>query len=157
MRGMNSHLRSHNRRSAKILIFIRVGILTAGLAWIMLHPVVLHWNGNWRVISSAEAKRHRWHIIVVADIAAIKVALNRYKSTKGHYPRTEQGLRVLVTQPIEPVSLYGGRTLLDSVPKDPWGSEYIYFCPGKVHPDTYDLYSAGPDRVADTADDDWGN
>ena len=46
--------------------------------------------------------------------------------------------------------------LFREVPKDPWGSNYIYLSPGRKNPTGYDLYSAGPDRKADTADDDWG-
>ena len=42
------------------------------------------------------------------------------------------------------------------LPKDPWGNPYIYRCPGLKNPGGYDLYSAGQDRQADTADDDWG-
>jgi len=42
------------------------------------------------------------------------------------------------------------------VPKDPWASDYIYRCPGLKNPSGYDLYSAGPDRIPDTQDDDWG-
>ena len=43
------------------------------------------------------------------------------------------------------------------MPKDPWGSDYIYRDPGLKNPGGYDLYFAGPDRQADTSDDDWGN
>ena len=45
---------------------------------------------------------------------------------------------------------------LDSVPKDPWGKEFVYLNPGRKNPNGYDLYSAGPDRVPDTVDDEWG-
>ena len=38
----------------------------------------------------------------------------------------------------------------------PWGSDYVYRSPGLKNPGTYDLYSAGPDRIPDTPDDDWG-
>ncbi len=37
-----------------------------------------------------------------------------------------------------------------------WGSDYVYRSPGLKNPGTYDLYSAGPDRIPDTPDDDWG-
>ena len=37
------------------------------------------------------------------------------------------------------------------------GSDYIYRDPGLKNPGGYDLYSARPDRQADTSDDDWGN
>jgi general secretion pathway protein G len=46
--------------------------------------------------------------------------------------------------------------LFKEVPKDPWNNEYIYISPGRKNPESYDLYSAGPDRIADTGDDDWG-
>jgi len=56
-------------------------------------------------------------------MSGIKFLLNRYKSITGHYPTTEQGLAALVAQQLEPVSMYGGRTVLDSMPKDLWGND----------------------------------
>jgi general secretion pathway protein G len=93
---------------------------------------------------------------VRADVQAIGTQLQLYESMNGFYPTTEQGLLALVTQPStdpQPTRWY---QLFKQVPKDPWGSEYIYRCPGQKHPDSYDLYSAGPDRRQDTGDDDWG-
>ena len=46
---------------------------------------------------------------------------------------------------------------MDEVPKDAWGSFYIYRNPGRKNSSGYDLFSAGPDRIPDTGDDDWGN
>ena len=93
---------------------------------------------------------------VRADVQAIGTQLQLYESMNGFYPTTEQGLQALVTQPStdpQPTRWY---QLFKQVPKDPWGSEYLYRCPGQKHPDSYDLYSAGPDRRQDTEDDDWG-
>src|SRR6266487_3968478 len=93
---------------------------------------------------------------VKADILSIGTQLQLYESMNGFYPTTEQGLQALVTQPStdpQPTRWY---QLFKQVPKDPWGSEYIYRCPGQRHPESYDLYSTGPDRKADTTDDDWG-
>jgi general secretion pathway protein G len=93
---------------------------------------------------------------VRADVQAIGTQLQLYESMNGFYPTTEQGLQALVTQSStdpQPTRWY---QLFKQVPKDPWGSEYIYRCPGQRHPDSYDLYSAGPDRRGDTGDDDWG-
>ena len=93
---------------------------------------------------------------VRADVQAIGTQLQLYESMNGFYPTTEQGLQALVTQPStdpQPTRWY---QLFKQVPKDPWGSDYIYRCPGQRNPGTYDLYSAGPDRRADTDDDDWG-
>jgi general secretion pathway protein G len=93
---------------------------------------------------------------VRADVQAIGTQLQLYESMNGFYPTSEQGLQALVTQPStdpQPARWY---QLFKQVPKDPWGSEYIYRCPGQRHPESYDLYSAGPDRRPDTEDDDWG-
>jgi general secretion pathway protein G len=49
------------------------------------------------------------------DIGNIHNALKLYYAKKGHYPDTASGLRALVeTQALE------------TMPKDPWGNEYVY-------------------------------
>ena len=93
---------------------------------------------------------------VRADVQAIGTQLQLYESMNGFYPTTEQGLQALVTQPSTDPKPARWYQLFKQAPKDPWGSDYIYRCPGQRNPGTYDLYSAGPDRRADTADDDWG-
>jgi general secretion pathway protein G len=93
---------------------------------------------------------------VRADIQAIGTQLKLYESMNGFYPTTEQGLQALVTRPDtdpQPARWY---QLFKDAPKDPWQNNYIYRCPGIKHPDSYDLFSAGPDRKPDTTDDDWG-
>lgn len=93
---------------------------------------------------------------VRADIQAIGTQLKLYESMNGFYPTTDQGLQALVTKPDtdpQPARWY---QLFKDVPKDPWQNPYIYRCPGIKHPDSYDLFSAGPDRKPDTTDDDWG-
>ena len=80
---------------------------------------------------------------VRADIQWIRKMLLSYNETNGHNPSTDQGLQALVPR------------FMEEVPKDAWGTPYVYRCPGKRYPNAYDLFSAGPDRVADTADDEW--
>jgi len=83
---MGSRLQSQYRRPVKLLIFIAVGIVAAGLVWILLHGMVLSRNylaGTWRVMSSAEAKKHRSHMMVAAHISTLKAILDRYKSITG--------------------------------------------------------------------------
>lgn len=95
-------------------------------------------------------------VAVRADIQAIGTQLKLYESMNGFLPTTEQGIQAMVTQPSgepRPVRWY---QLFKEVPKDPWGNNYIYLSPGRKNPTSYDLYSAGPDRKADTGDDDWG-
>jgi general secretion pathway protein G len=93
---------------------------------------------------------------VQADVQAIKTQLQLYESMNGFYPTTEQGLQALVTQPQNDPRPMRWYQLFRELPKDPWGSDYIYRCPGQKNPDIYDLFSPGPDRKADTVDDDWG-
>lgn len=93
---------------------------------------------------------------VKADLQAIKTQLKMYEVMNGFIPTTEQGLQVFVTQPTTEPKPSRWFQLFDHVPKDPWGNDYIYRAPGLKHPNSYDLFSAGPDRKPDTADDDWG-
>jgi general secretion pathway protein G len=96
-------------------------------------------------------------VAVQADIQAISTQLKLYESMNGYLPTTEQGLQALVTQPSTEPRPQRWYQLFKEVPKDPWGNNYIYLSPGRKSPTGYDLYSAGPDRKADTADDDWGH
>ena len=32
----------------------------------------------------------------------------------------------------------------DSIPQDPWHNDYIYECPGRHNPSSYDISSLGP-------------
>src|SRR5207249_210191 len=86
---------------------------------------------------------------VQADVQAIKTQLQLYESMNGFYPTTEQGLQALVTQPQNDPRPTRWYQLFKEFPKDPWGSNYIYRNPGQKNPDSYDLFSAGPDRKAD--------
>ena len=96
------------------------------------------------------------HIRVAADIQGINTQLGLYESMNGFYPTTEQGLQALVTQPSTDPKPTRWYQLYKELPKDPWGTDYIYRCPGLKNPNGYDLYSAGPDRKPDTTDDDSG-
>ena len=94
---------------------------------------------------------------VRADVQAIGTQLKLYESMNGFTPTTEQGLAALVTQPSTEPRPTRWHQLFKSIPKDPWGNNYIYLCPGRKNPTGYDLYSAGKDRKPDTADDNWGD
>jgi general secretion pathway protein G len=96
------------------------------------------------------------HIRVAADIQGINTQLGLYESMNGFYPTTEQGLQALVTQSNTDPKPTRWYQLYKELPKDPWASDYIYRCPGLKNPNGYDLFSPGPDRKPDTADDDPG-
>ncbi len=81
------------------------------------------------------------------QIKNIETALKLYKLDNGNYPSTEQGLVALITKPTVGVIpngyKEGGYLESKKVPKDPWGSDYLYISPGE-HGD-YDLFSYGSD------------
>ena len=77
-----------------------------------------------------------------AQICLLGTALDLYHLDVGHYPSTEDGLRVLREKPDNAPS-WGGPYLDKPVPRDPWGRPYIYKCPGEHGP--YDLSSLGAD------------
>jgi len=93
---------------------------------------------------------------VRADVQSIGTQLMQYEAMNGFYPSTEQGLEALVSKAESEPRPTRWYQFFKELPRDPWGTPYIYRCPGTKHPDKYDLFSAGPDRQADTGDDDWG-
>ncbi len=95
-------------------------------------------------------------VAVKADLQAIGTQLMQYEAMNGFYPTTEQGIQALVSQPSSEPRPNRWYPFFREMPKDPWGMPYSYRCPGIKHPDKYDLFSDGPDRLPDTADDDWG-
>ena len=97
------------------------------------------------------------HTTVAADLQGMSTQLKLYESMNGFMPTTEQGLRALVVQPDTDPRPSRWYQLFKEMPKDPWHNDYIYLNPGRKNPSGFDLYSAGPDRKPDTADDDWGN
>lgn len=133
-----------NTRSAFTLLEI---MLVVTIIALLLGAAIYRLAGN------VEYARHTR---VQADIQGIGTQLKLYESMNGFYPTTEQGLEALVSQPTTDPQPSRWYQLYKEMPKDPWQNNYIYRCPGTKNPTGYDLYSAGPDRVADTADDDWG-
>jgi general secretion pathway protein G len=99
-----------------------------------------------------EAKR----TMAGVQIQGLETALKVYKLDNGMYPSTEQGLSALVTPPtignLPAKWRQGGYLEKGKVPKDPWGNEYIYLCPG-VHGD-FDISSRGADGLPGGEGDD---
>ena len=91
------------------------------------------------------------------DIQSIRTSLLAYNGMNGFYPTTEQGLMALVSRPGSEPAPTSWRRMMDELPKDAWGMPYIYRNPGRRNPSGYDVFSAGPDRLPDTSDDDYGN
>lgn len=102
-------------------------------------------------VSKARADR------VGADIKTISSQLKIYRLNNFNYPTTDQGLEALISKPSGEPEPKNWRQLLEKMPKDPWGREYLYVSPGEKG--DYDLYSLGRDgRVGGEGEDaDIGN
>jgi len=91
------------------------------------------------------------------DILGFKESLAAYQLQTGTLPTTEQGLSALWAKPTaEPIPDHWRAMLDHDCSLDPWGHPYQYLNPGKHNPDKYDVFSMGPDGIANT-DDDIGN
>lgn len=88
-----------------------------------------------------------------SDIVALEGSLDMYKLDNHRYPTTEQGLQALVTKPeIAPIpNGYRADGYIRRLPQDPWGNDYLLVSPGEHG--AVDVFSAGPDGEANTADD----
>jgi len=90
---------------------------------------------------------------VEADIQAISTQLRVYEMQNGAPPTTQQGLKALVSQPVDGPAPRRWLQLLEEVPLDPWGEEYVFRYPGRSNPRGFDLFSKGPDRQEGGGDD----
>jgi general secretion pathway protein G len=82
-----------------------------------------------------------------AQIEGLTSALKMYKLDNGAYPTTDQGLMALVEAPSGAKKWRkGGYLEKGKIPKDPWGNEFIYLCPGTNG--DFDLISYGTDGVS---------
>jgi general secretion pathway protein G len=137
--------RSSSLRAAFTLLEIMLVVLIIGL----LIGMALRFTGG----KLDEARR----VKVAGDLQQIKTNLMMYQAGNGFYPSSEQGLKALVAKPESEPQPRNWRQLDDQVPRDPWDKEYFYVYPGKHNPKEYDIFSAGPDRNPDTAEDNIGN
>ena len=78
------------------------------------------------------------------QIATFKTALDAYEVDNGFYPRGKNGLMDLIQQPRDAQNWRGPYLQSDSIPQDPWHNDYIYECPGRHNPSSYDISSLGP-------------
>jgi len=110
-------------------------MLVLGIIAVLVGSAIYMLSGNIDV-----AKEQR----VQSDIQAISMQLRTYEMLNYRKPSTEQGLKALVLMPSSAPKPQHWKKLMESVPLDPWGNEYVYRNPGKFKTDGYDLYSLGP-------------
>ena len=79
-------------------------------------------------------------------------ALDSFEVDNGYYPKGKNGLNELVQAPRDAQN-WRGPYMKSEIPLDPWGQPYVYECPGKHNPTSYDLMSMGPDKRVGGDDD----
>ena len=89
-------------------------------------------------------------------IVKVSAAPDAYEVDNGYYPKGKNGLLDLIQQPRDSQNWRGPYIQSDTIPKDPWGNDYVLVNPGEHG--AYDLLSAGPDGEMGTEDDitNWG-
>lgn len=89
-----------------------------------------------------------------ADVKAWETNLIRYQTKNLTLPTQQQGLASMVTKPSGgPQPKYWIQLAKPEALNDPWGHPYQYRNPGAHNPQTYDVYSMGPDGQDGTPDD----
>lgn len=78
----------------------------------------------------------------LGDIKTYQTAIDLF--ALDHNDKYPQTLQELVS---------GNKKYLRDLNKDPWGNEYVYLMPGEKYPESYDVFSMGPDGQRGTADD----
>lgn len=137
-------LENHNQRRQRqgftlielLLVLVILGVL-AGI-------VVPKFGGTTERSREAAAQ---------TQISTFKTALDAYEVDMGNYPKGKDGLKELIVAPRNNKNWRGPYLQTDSIPKDPWGNDYIYECPGKHNPSSYDIMSMGKDARVGGDDD----
>lgn len=101
------------------LIEIMVVVVILGILASIVVPKIINRPDEARVVKARQ------------DVLAIQSALELYKLDNGIYPSTDQGLLALVEKPDSSPSPRNWKQYLRSLPKDPWGRDYLYLNPGE--------------------------
>ncbi len=111
------------------LIEIMVVVVILGILAALVVPKIIHRPDEARVVKGKQ------------DVLAIQSALDLYKLDNGFYPSTDQGLQALAQKPSSTPTPQNWQPYLKSLPKDPWGRDYLYLNPG-AH-DEVDVFTYG--------------
>ncbi len=135
--------RGDRRRGGFTLIELLLVVVIIGILAAIVVPKLV---GRGEDANIAAAKQ---------QVAIFKSSLSMYEIDNGNFPTQEQGLAALVSKPSAAPEPKKWKKYLDAdaLPKDPWGNEYLYKCPGEKNPDGYDLCCVGKDGAQGTEDD----
>jgi len=119
------------KQSGFSLIEIMVVVVILGILASIVVPKIISRPDEARAVKAKQ------------DVLSIQNALDLYRLDNGFYPSTDQGLIALVEKPTSSPEPGNWKQYLKSLPKDPWGREYIYLNPGE-HGEI-DIFTLGAD------------
>lgn len=130
---LNNKMQSTRRgsQSGFSLIELIAVVAILGILAAVVAPKILDRPGKARI---ARAK---------TDVSSILSSLEMYKLDNFNYPTTDQGLIALVEQPTGEPEAPNWSGYLKSMPKDPWGRDYMFLSPGENG--DIDVYTFGRD------------
>jgi len=111
------------------LIEIMVVVVILGILASLIVPKIISRPDDARIVKA----KH--------DVLGVQNALDLYRLDNGFYPSTDQGLLALVEKPTTTPAPRNWKAYLKSLPKDPWGRDYVYLNPGQ-HGDV-DVFTFG--------------
>jgi general secretion pathway protein G len=110
------------------------------IMWLILLAIILAGI----VLPRFASPRARF-VAASAQIAVLSTALGAFNIDNGQFPHGSNGLMDLIRKPPDATNWHGPY-LVGPVPQDPWRHDFIYQCPGRHNPQSYDLSSIAPDR-----------
>ncbi len=126
-----------NRRAARSRGFTLVELVV-----VMMIIAILAGAAVLQVNKNAQTARR---VRALSDLKVFETALDQYAAENGDPPSTQQGLQALRTKPrTVPVPRNWNGPYVKTIPKDPWGSEYVYRYDGNDQGE-YELLSYGRD------------
>ena len=119
-------------------------VLVLGIIALLVGAGIFQLTG---VLEGGQKKR------VKGDLTTLTAAFRAYEMDSGFLPSSEQGVNALVDKPTSRPAPTSWSPKLKRMILDPWGNQYHYRRPGTKDKGGFDIYSTGPDGIAENADD----